>query len=128
MPVTPKGEDIAQALRQWIADDIKEAPKRIFELGKFLFGVSSGSVGVLVTISKFSGNTWTWLEWCSLAAFVTSGAFALYIAVPSIHRLSADFDLARAHGQLVMVAWRLMIAWGVLWTLAVTLAGFGLLK
>ena len=70
MPVTPHGQDTATALREWIADDIKEASKRIFELGKFLFGVSSGSVGVLVTISKFSKNTWNSPEWWSLVALL----------------------------------------------------------
>lgn len=128
MAVTPKGEDTAKALRQWIADDIKEAPKRIFELGKFLFGVSSGSVGVLVTVSKFSGNTWTWLEWCSLGAFVFSGMISLCISLPRLHMLSAHFDLAEAHGSLVTKASNRMIAWGVSWTSAVILAGFGLLS
>lgn len=127
MPVTPRGEDTANALREWIADEIKEGPKRIFELGKFLFGVSSGSVGVLVTVSKFSKNAWNSPEWWSLAAFVLSGAIALYIAIPRLHKLAANFDIANAHDRLVTVAWCLMIAWGVFWTLAVVFAGVGLL-
>lgn len=128
MAVTPRGEDIATALRAWIADEITEAPKRIFELGKFLFGVSSGSVGVFVSVSKFSENTWGGPEWWSLGAFVVSGAIALYVAMPSLHKLHGAFDLAEAQSQLVLVACRLMIAWGIFWTAAVVLAGLGLLN
>lgn len=127
MPVTPRGEDTVTALREWIAKDIKEAPKQIFELAKFLFGVSSGAIGILVTVSKFSNNTWTYIEWTSLAAFVTSAAMALYIAMPNIHKLSGSYDLARAHGRMVSTAWGLVITWGLVWTVAVILAGVGLL-
>ncbi len=126
MPVNPRGKDTDEALRQWIADEFKEAPKRIFDLGKFLFGVSSGSIGVLVAISKYFNNTWTFAEWGSLVAFVLSGAISLFIAAPRVHRLHANFDLAKAHESLVMAARDRMIAWGVTWTLAVALAGYGL--
>lgn len=125
MAVTPRGEDIAVALREWISDDIKEAPKRIFELGKFLFGVSSGSVGVLVTLSTFSKNAWNWPEWLSLAIFVFSAAIALYIAMPSLHKLSATFDLAKAHARLVTIERHLLIAWGFSWGFALIFAGLG---
>ena len=72
-------------------------------------------------------NTWNSPEWWSLVAFVMSGAIALYIAMPSLHKLAADYDLVQAHGRLVTVAWCLMILWGFSWTLAVVLAGVGLL-
>ena len=118
----------ADALLAWVAEDIKSAPKQIFALGKFLFGVSSGSVGVLISISKFSGNVvWDATEWTALAGFVFSGALALWLTMPRVHKSDGNFILTEAHGKMVRLTKNLMISWGLFWTAAVVLAGVGLL-
>jgi hypothetical protein len=127
MPVFPRGEDAAAALRTWICEDIKEAPNRIFELGKFLFGVSGGSIGVFVSISTFEKVAWAAIEWTSLGAFVVSCAVALFLCIPGVKKLSAQFDIAAAHNRMVTTAAWCIYGWGFVWTLGVILAGFGLL-
>ena len=45
-----RGEDVVDGLREWIKAELKEGPKQGYDLGKFFFSVSAGTVAALVGI------------------------------------------------------------------------------
>lgn len=124
--ITPNAAKVEEALQEWITGQIKESTTHTFELGKFLFGVSSGTIGVFVTVSEFSKNSWAGQEWAALAFFVLSGAIALLMAMPQIYRLSDIRDLAEAHSRFVTDVKNRSIVWGMCWVIALLFASVGL--
>lgn len=45
-----KGEDVHDGLREWVKSDLKESPRQGYDLGKFFFSVSVGTIGALAAI------------------------------------------------------------------------------
>ena len=124
-----RGEDTADGLREWAKAEIKNAPARVYELGRFLFTASIGSIGVMATLAKLNtqaagvGASMDALLMFSLAAFGLSMLFALLMAIPKQRKLDGDTDLLAEHkaliarGQLWTVIWCLVWLTGVLFGL-----------
>ena len=119
MSVSMKAEEVASALKEWIVLDIKEAPSRIFQVARFLFGVSATSIGLIVSISTFWSEAWTIYEYVSLLLFIAACGAALHLALPSIVNLDANTDLADIHAAMVKRARNHIVFWGLCWVLAV---------
>lgn len=117
------GEDAASALRDWIKEDIKKGPSFSHELGKFLFGVSTGTVTLFVALLKFAVTAPT-LDLLTGACFgflLASGVLALYMAKPYVVKLSGNFDLAAKYGSLIKWSVSQMWVWYVLWVIGLLL-------
>ncbi|MCZ6680909.1 MAG: hypothetical protein O7E52_27085 [Candidatus Poribacteria bacterium] len=124
-----RGEDTADGLRIWAKEEIKNAPARVYELGRFLFTASIGGIGVMATLAKLNtkaaaaGISMDALLMVSLAAFGLSMLFALLMAIPKQWKLDGDTDLLAQHktliarGQLWTVIWCLVWLTGVLFGL-----------
>jgi hypothetical protein len=83
--VKPKGEDTAAALREWIKDEIKNAPSSRAELGKFFFGVSTASLGVLVAFKNLDKSIIpNWPVGASLLLLFFAMLIALFMVTPRI--------------------------------------------
>ena len=118
MSVTPRGEDTVAALREWIASEIRNAPSKIFEIAKFLFSVSTTSIGLLVTLTKFLDFKWNTLLSISVLLLAISCAIALWVALPTLIVLDGRTDLSRKHATMVYKGYVLMVTWSILWSIA----------
>jgi hypothetical protein len=112
----PKGEDIASAVRGWVSDEIKGGPGSRWELGKFFFAVSSGTLGILVSIEKLSGafSLRPYLAASLLVLFVST-IVALVLAIPKRWRLNAEMDLFDEYSTQTKRVYFLIWIWFILW-------------
>jgi hypothetical protein len=117
MKITITGDDAASALRDWIKEDIKKGPSFSHELGKFLFGVSTGTLTLFVALLKFAVTAPT-LDLLTSGCFVLlllSGTLALYMAKPYVVKLSTNVDLAAKYGGIIKSSVRRTWVWYGLW-------------
>ena len=99
--ISQKGEDTAQAIRDWVKEEIKEGPNRFFELGKLLVGLSSGSVGIHISIKKFLTLQFNYSDWTGLVLFGLAIIVGLILAIPHVLRLNAYVDLLEKYNQII---------------------------
>lgn len=125
--VPPDWNVVGQALQEWIAGDVRDAPKRIFLVAKFLLGVSVGSIGVIISIYKFVEQTWGSLEFVILVALLASAASALWLAIPSIVSLTGTTNLVHQHNRIIKRARTYTSLWAAAWLLAVSLLAASLI-
>lgn len=119
MPVKLKGQEVASALKEWIALDIKETPTRIFQVARFLFGVSATSIALMVSLSTFLFEDWGVYQFVGLVFFFAACGVALRLAMPAFIMLDGHTELETAHTAIVSKARNFMIVWGICWVLAV---------
>ena len=126
-----RGEDTADGLREWAKEEIKNAPARFYELGRFLFTASIGGIGVMATLAKLNtkaakaNTSMDALLMFSLAALGLSMFFALWMAIPKQWRLDGDTDLLAEHKALITRGQHLTVIWGLVWLTGVL---FGLVS
>jgi hypothetical protein len=126
-----RGEDTADGLREWAKEEIKNAPARFYELGKFLFTASIGSIGVMATLAKLNtkaGGTGISIDPLLMASLVALGLsmlFALLMAIPKQWKLDGDTDLLAEHKALVARGQHWTIFWALVWLTGVL---FGLVS
>ncbi|MFZ1083552.1 MAG: hypothetical protein WAN35_01155 [Terracidiphilus sp.] len=126
--VKPKGEDIASAIRAWVSDEIKGGPGSRLELGKFFFAVSTGAIGILVSIEKLSGSFD--LRPClgtSLLLLFVSAAVALLLAIPKRWKLDEDKDIFDEYAAQTTWVYRMIWIWFALWLLGSSIGIFATL-
>ncbi len=99
--ISQKGEDTAQAIRDWVKEESKEGPNRFFELGKLLVGLSSGSVGIHISIKKFLTLQFNYSDWTGLVLFGLAIIVGLILAIPHVLRLNAYVDLLEKYNQII---------------------------
>jgi len=126
MAVTPDWNVVGDALQEWIAADIRDAPKRIFVVAKFLFGVSVASIGVIVSIYKFLEEGWGNLESFALLALVVSAGTSLYLAIPYTLTLNKETNLVAKQNRIIKRARKFTLLWAAAWLLAVLLVAASL--
>ena len=95
-----KGEDISEALRSWIKSDVGEIGKTGYDIGKYLFAVASGSIGILASLQKldsgFKPTGWT----LSPYGLVTVALLlALNLVLPRNRKIGGDTDLHDLHAK-----------------------------
>ena len=126
-----RGEDTADGLRMWAKEEIKNAPARVYELGRFLFTASIGGIGVMATLAKLNTKapkadiSIDPLLIFSLAALGLSMLFALWMAIPKQWRLDGDTDLLAEHKALIARGQLWTVIWGLVWLTGVL---FGLVS
>ena len=118
----PKGEEIAQGIKDWVKDEIKSSPSRSYELGRFLFGVSVGTVGMFAAIEKLgSAPSFDWWFKLSLVFFSASILFSLNMARPRNWKLNGETNLFDEHRRIINRGIRHTVIWFIAWAV-----GFGL--
>jgi len=118
-----RGDDTASAVLEWFKEEVKEAQASRHELGKFYFGVSTASMGVIVTIKKLEAPLK--MDWTMGAAFVflaLSALIAMVMTSPKTWRLYEDTDLFDEYNKHVRENARFMWVWFLVWGLG-TAAG-----
>lgn len=119
-----KGEDLSAGLIDWVKSEIKEAPKQAYDLGKFFFTVSIGTIGALAAIEKLNATSRMDLPMiASLLVLFASILIALDLARPRKVRLGGETDLLDEYTVLVeKVLFRVYLWFGV-WVLGAILGG-----
>jgi hypothetical protein len=126
--VKPKGEDTAAALREWIKDEIKNAPSSRTELGKFFFGVSTASLGVLVAFKNLDKSIIpNWPVGASLLLLFFATLIALFMVTPRIWPLHGETDLFELHEKQVRGIARSILLWFATWLLGVAIGIYAVL-
>lgn len=115
------GEDLASAVREWIRQDLRNSPSFRHDLGKFLFTVSTGTLGLFATLLKFAveSPSLDLLTQGSFAALLLSTVVSLYMALPYLIDVTGNLELYSAYNRIV----RSIVIWTVVW-LALWTAGF----
>lgn len=118
-----KGEDISDALRAWIRTDVAEIGKTTYDIGKFLFTVASGSIGILASLQKldpnFTPTRWTLMPY-GLFAFAL--LLALNLVFPRNREVTGDTDLHALHLKEIRFVTRRIWLWFIVWFAAVVLS------
>ena len=66
-----EGETVNEGLKSWIISELKTAPSREYDLGKFFFTVSTGTIGAIVAIERLNQNSKVDLpNWYSIFPFI----------------------------------------------------------
>src|SRR2546422_4263284 len=88
------GEDVHEGLREWVKADLKESPRQGYDLGKFFFSVSVGTVGALAAIDKLNQTTRIDAPLLfSLGILFASIIVSLILALPRTSSIGGDSDM-----------------------------------
>ena len=128
-PIRLLGENTADALRDWVKADITELASTAYDLGKFCFTVSSGSIGLLASLQKldsaFTATSWTLLPY---AVFAVTLLLSLNLVMPRNKNVVGDTDLHELHAQEVSFITSRLWIWFVVWLCGLILSLSTLLK
>ena len=107
----------ANAYEDWVSNGIKSIDKVKFETGKFLFSVSSGSIGVVITLFSFLKIQIETPGWLGLIAFILSAAIAIQMVIPKIIDIAPQTAIEPRHNNEVESLKRSAWAWFAIWAL-----------
>ena len=111
-------EDAAQALREWLIEEVKDTAKLPLELGKHLLTVSTGSVLALLFLQKdlalFSQFD-KYLLWLGLLSIGVSALLSVMIVLPKVYRGEESSSLQDLHRQKTKRVQELCIGWLCTW-------------
>ena len=121
-------EDLSEAYRDWYKEQVSKDKRD--ELGRFLFGVSSASLGILVTLQRFipqnpvRARYTSYLLVASALLLVLSAVCALYLAVPKNRQIRPEeIELVSLHRNNAQEMTRIAIIWFASWILGIAAAG-----
>ena len=123
----PRGEDTAEAVRTWFGDEIKNSSAGFSDIGKFFFGVSSASVGVILTLAKIGDRLDLSAPFFgSLILYLASIIASIQLVRPRVWKLGGDTNLYDEYKATVRYGTNVIWIWLAFWVLATCSAIFGL--
>jgi hypothetical protein len=122
-----KGEDLEAGLVDWVKSEIKETPKQSYDLGKFFFTVSIGTVGAIATLEKLNQTSAIDTPMItSLVALFLSMLIALDLARPRKLKIDGSTDLQKAYqDQIEKVLFRMGL-WFTSWFVGTLFGGYAI--
>lgn len=112
------GQQIADGVKAWIADELKSGPSREYDLGKFLFTVGSGTIGFLLVAAKLDRPVASW-NGALLASFLlllAAIAISMVMVMPKKWGIDDTTDLFDRRAEIirrtVLEAWLWFATWG----------------
>lgn len=120
-----KGDDVESGLRDWVKSELKEGPRQGYDLGKFFFSVSVGTIGILVTIEKL--NTNAALDAPMLIACILlflSAVVGLDLVRPRQHSIGGDTDLLQAYEDQIRSVRIHIWIWFPIWVIGSLIGGY----
>ena len=122
-----KGEDVAEGLRDWVKAELKEGPKQAYDLGKFFFSVSVGTIGALVAIDKLNQTTSIGrLLLCSLVTLFISILISLFLSLPKKYPIGGETDLLNEYREQIGTTIKYVWLWFSFWLLGTILGGLAI--
>ena len=115
----PRGEDVASAVRDWLKDDLKGVSNRRYDLGKFFFGVSTGTAGLFATLFKFAVEHPTLNDGkvICFGALLLSAMLGLWMALPTVLRIDEQTNLYTEYQSTARSTLYLTLGWTLVWLL-----------
>jgi hypothetical protein len=110
------GEDVHEGLREWVKADLKESPRQGYDLGKFFFSVSVGTIGALAAIDKLNQTTRIDASLlCALGILFASIIVSLLLALPKRRSIGGESDLHLEYRKCIArtITWSWI--WFILW-------------
>src|SRR5262245_24386783 len=113
-----RGEDVVEGLRDWVKSELKEGPRQGYDLGKFFFSVSVGTIGVVATIEKLSSSPAIDSPMIvSLLALSASIVVSIVLVYPRRHSVGGETDLLEEYERQITRVRSLVLVWSVLWAI-----------
>lgn len=112
-----KGEDTYSALVEWVKNGVKDTSARSYDLAKFLFTVSSSSIGLLAALQKLK-------EPAALPAIFVLGPHAIFtislllalrLILPRESNVAGSDDLHELHKAHIKYMVRETKLWFSVW-------------
>jgi hypothetical protein len=123
----PNGIDVENAVRAWLADEIKKGGSSREELGRFFFTVTIGTAGLFVTLTKsITSISFGCLTMWSLFVFFLASIVSLSMAVPKTWELEENTDLYKLHSDHAEGTRNSIVYWFVAWLLGTGIGIFSL--
>ncbi|GAA0631248.1 hypothetical protein [Thalassospira tepidiphila] len=121
-------EKVADALSDWVGEEIKNTTKRYHDLGRYMFTVSTGTVAFIVSVNSVinpgdKGFTAAKLSFFWLGI---SLIFSVYILLPKEWRLDGSIDLEDKLHELVKDYRLILLCWFGFWVVGLALGLFDL--
>jgi hypothetical protein len=111
-----EGKDVVDGLRDWLKAEIKGGPSQGYDLGKFFFTVSIGTVGALATLEKLNASPkMDKTMIISLIILFFSVLVALNLARPRKYEFSGETDLMVEYTSQIDRVLKMVWLWFVLW-------------
>jgi ABC-type multidrug transport system permease subunit len=119
-----RGEDTEAGLREWVKAEIRDGPKQIYDLGKFFFSVSTGTIGAIVAIEKLNQHSAVDCPMlASLLILTTSQLVALDMARPRKYVIGGDTDLLDEYSRQIKSAQVRTWIWFIIWVTGTIFGG-----
>jgi hypothetical protein len=116
----PDGNDVADAIKQWMKSELKKSPQKKYDLGKFFFGVSSSTLGIIITIEKFSNTPLLdFTLTIAILFFIVSILVALIMVLPKLINITGDVDLFELHRNSIKYTLYQIYLWFIIWTIGI---------
>lgn len=107
-----QGDEVSESIKNWIQNEISQAPTQGRDVGKFLFGVSTALVTIIVSVERLASSPkLDYLLIISIIAFLISLFPAGILIIPQFINLNEDEDLYELHTKVVMRSRRLFWFW-----------------
>lgn len=117
--MTLRGEEIAAPYKKWLENEVAGVSAVRTDLGKFFFGVSTGTVALVISLEKTGGGIkLDKLLVFSLILFLGSMIVALLMAKPPLWALESQTDIFDEHDKQVRTVSCFVWCWFFLWLLA----------
>lgn len=116
-----RGIDTQESIREWFKDWIKSSISKSYDLGKFIFNISLTSIGIVVSIKKFSNETLNAITTISLLFFLLSALSAIFMIFPKKNKIDSETNLLELYTSQVRVSYRFFWFWFCLWLLGLVL-------
>lgn len=120
-----KGQTITDAYQEWVKDEIKSTTKNIFDFGKFIFGVSVGSIGFITGIEKYTSKSPDIFFIISIFLLVLTSIIAIIIVLPKTIEIKDDSDLKQLFDKSVSKHRQIIWVWLIIWLIALGLGLYG---
>jgi len=117
-----------KAIYAWAAEEIKQGSSRMYDVGKFVLTIATGTGGAFVTFytgrSLYIGKLFLWTVVLHVLAMISG----LLIAWPRQWRVGPDTDLYGVYANEQRRMRSYLWAWLVTWLAALACAGYALYK
>nr|CDQ36648.1 hypothetical protein BN993_06157 [Virgibacillus halodenitrificans] len=122
-----EGKDIEEGVRDWAKEEIKLGPFREYDLGKFFFGVSTGTIGVLLVAEKMQNPCWSWQLIISFIGLLTCAAVSLFMVIPKGWKVGGATDIQDKRNGIIQRIVYSSYIWFSIWTVSLIFGAWAVL-
>ena len=121
------GIDIEEGVRGWAKEEIKQGPFREYDLGKFFFGVSTGTIGVLLVAEQMHTPCWSWQLIGSFIGLLICAGISIFMVIPKGWKVEGATDLQDKRNGIIRRIVYSSYIWFSIWALSLALGVWAVL-